>query len=127
MRVESIDDTVVRIRISDRLDVGTAEWLHERADECLEEGKRLLILFEPKAFCDSHGIRAILDLSERARRQFGEDGLALVSESRAADQVIEITRMARKIPVHDSEEEALRAFSAEASEPANGSAGTVSN
>lgn len=122
MRVEPIDDTVVRVRISDRLDVGTAEWLQERADECLEEGKRLLILFEPKAFCDSHGIRVIFDLSERAHDRFGEDGLALVSESRAADQVIEITRLSRRIPVYASEEEALQAFSKSASPHTKGPA-----
>ena len=121
MRVEPVDDTVVRVRISDRLDVGNAEWVQERAAESMEEGKRLLILFEPKAFCDSHGIRAILDLAEDARDRFGEDGLALVSESRAADQVIEITRMARRTLVYDSEEEALRAFSGAASGPTKGS------
>ena len=120
MLVESIDDTVVRVRISDRLDVGNAEWIQEQADECLEEGKRLLILFEPKAFCDSHGIRALLDLTDRTRDRFGEDRLALVSRSRAVDQVIEITRMARSTPVYPSEEEALRIFSEAASEQTKG-------
>lgn len=121
MRVEPIDDTVVRVRISDRLDVGNAERVEKRADECLTEGKRLVILFEPKAFCDSHGIRVLFDLSERARKRFGEEGLALVSESRAADQVIEITRMARRTLVYDSEEEALRAFSGATFNPTKGS------
>lgn len=97
---------ITRIQIRHRLDLENVEHFRDRFNRLLGCGGRIMLVFESSAFVDVRGLWAVAGLVDRARAQNGERSVALVSRSRAVDQLIRMTRLDRHVGVFDRRAEA---------------------
>jgi anti-anti-sigma factor len=87
----------VRVVPVGELDLGTAPALDEQLDRLLLSGRRAVVLdLRGLKFMDTSGLRLVLQLDARARRDGVE--LALVAGSPAVQRVFEIGGLADRLP-----------------------------
>ncbi len=80
------------VHVSGELDAATAEVLVEVADELTSDGTALRISATGLAFIDSAGLRAFLQIHDRARRQGA--AVTIVDPSPATRRLLELVGLA---------------------------------
>jgi anti-sigma B factor antagonist len=107
-RVEQVGNiTVMRIDDSS-LDAGNAKDFKRVVAPMVAENRKLVFDLSALQFIDSSGLGAILSCLRQLHALGGD--LKLCGVSRAVHALFELVRMHRIIDIHDSREEAVRAF-----------------
>ena len=101
---------VAILRVSGRLDSHTAPRLIEQSAQVQAEGRNLVINLSGVTFLGSSGVGALLILVDQFQQQAGSVHFAAISDS--ARSVVDLLDLEAYLPVHDTEEEALRAMEA---------------
>ena len=98
------------LRVVGRLDASTAPALLERCAPVQARGQNLVLNLSGVTFLGSSGVGALLVLVEQFQEQSG--AVHLVDLSQPAKTVVELLDLARYLPIHRSEAEAVAKLAA---------------
>jgi anti-sigma B factor antagonist len=104
---EKIDDRVTVLTVTGELDRDSVDVLGTAADAALDAGTtRLVVALGGLTFCDSSGLRLLVELHKQATDRGGSLHLADVQPPVAT--VIQVTNLNRMLAVHPTVEDAIR-------------------
>lgn len=102
-------DQVAVIGVDGELSDDTLEVFRSTADRRLGEGRvNFIVNFEKLSSIDSAGLEALLWLQEQCRQRRGDLKLAALDET--ASLILTMTRLDRRVDVHESVVQAVKGF-----------------
>ncbi len=105
----SREGEVLVVDVDGQLIVGNRQELKNRLLEELENGsRRFLVDFSATGYIDSSGLGVLVSLSKKIREQGGELRLSSLNEDLRT--LFELTKLDTLFRIHDTREEALKAF-----------------
>ena len=108
------------IDVDGEIDVYTVPRFKDKLKELIEDGrKHLLVNLSKVSYMDSSGFGALLGATKQLRPDGGT--LGLVGCNQVIARMLKITRLNTIFDMYDTEEEAIGAVQANASQPAQGS------
>jgi anti-sigma B factor antagonist len=106
VRSERIDDRVTVLTVTGELDRDSADVLGTAAEDAVEEGaSRLVLALGALTFCDSSGLRLLVELHKRTADRGGSLHLADVRPPVAT--VLHVVNLHRMLAVHPTVEDAI--------------------
>ncbi len=103
-------DGVGILAINGEIDLYNARELSEAIEKIMSEGKnRVIIDFAEASYIDSTGIGALLGANGKLKAAGG--GIRFMKIPEPVNKVFRLSNLSAFIPCHDSEDEAVQAFS----------------
>src|ERR1700761_4895083 len=110
MMLSNVDQTLIIELQGKALDAHTSKAFRGQVERCLDAQPRVVLDLSKLTFIDSSGLGALLSCLRQVSGSGGD--LKLCSLSSPVRSVFQLVRMHRLFDIHNTREEAIRAFNA---------------